>query len=63
MIVTMKLLAAERDPSETETVSSYVLSESSSAGFSKSGAVLKDTSPDESMEKLDASVPDKLKLI
>ena len=45
--VTVKLSESDADPSETEAVNKYILFESASDGFSKSGAVTNVTTPDE----------------
>ena len=55
--VIIKSAESERDPSDTFAVISYTLSEFESEGFSKSGALLKVTTPSIVMPKRLLSVP------
>ena len=55
--VTVKFSESVSIPSDTVAVTKYILFASASEGFSKSGAVIKVTTPEVDTWKNDASVP------
>ena len=56
--VTVKSFESDKEPSLTEAVRLYILSESASEGISKSGAVEKVTTPEVLIANNEESVPE-----